>query len=389
MASEARTAGTGEAPGTGRVLAFDIARGVAVFGMIVIHVQKHWGQQEPWFGLPNLFLSVIGGPLAAPEFMLVMGASVAWSHRTDARSLAKRGVLMLAAGLALNLARGTLPLYLGQAAGVIPADGIGGFTAWGLTVTVDVFQLAGTAFLAIAALRPLLRHDLAWIGAAIAVTLVAPVLRPIATGFLPIDGALGVLWATGRSVYYPFFPWAVFPLVGMAVGRSVHRSATPERTLLRWGAVGVAAMLAGGLVMGEQLVTLDTWGYWRLDPPLALTLTGVALAWTGACVLIARVAAQTRLVRLLVTWGRGVTRLYVAHWIIVAWGLGYVGYLALPLPATIAAMAVVLVTSDLLAIRLPAWWAAGAARARASAGDRDRDPEDDRPMTPGIDAEPA
>jgi len=338
-----------------RVDAFDVARGVAVLGMILIHVQRHWSQPEPWVGLPNLVLAVIGGPLAAPVFMLVMGASIAWSHRTDTWSLARRGLLLLIAGTALNIARGTLPLLVGQATGLIPPEGVGSFTAWSLLVTVDVFHLAGSSFIAIAVLRPVLRHDALWVAAAIAVVLLAPLVQGIRTGILPVDGALGTLWATGPSVYYPFFPWAVFPLLGMALGRSVHRAADGQRgsVLAGWGLAGVAMALAGGVALGDRLVTLDTVGYWRLEPLLALTLAGVALAWVAACGGIVAVVGRTMPVRLLVTWGRGVTRLYVAHWIIVAWGLGFVGYLALPLPATLLAMLGVLVASHLVAITLP------------------------------------
>jgi uncharacterized membrane protein len=344
-----------------RVVGFDIARGVAVLGMILIHVQRHWAQPEPWAGLPNLVLAVLGGPLAAPVFMLVMGASVAWSRRTDHWSLARRGLLLLAAGLALNIARGTLPLVVGQAAGVLPPEGVGEFTAWSLLVTVDVLQLAGSSLVAIALLRPLIRRGAGWVAAAVAVVTVAPMLRPVQAGVPLLDGALGVLWATGPSVYYPFFPWAVFPLLGIALGLAVRRDPGTwpawRRPLVRWGLAGVAMAIAGGALMGERLVTLDTLGYWQLEPVLALTLSGVALAWVAACAGIARLAAGTAPVRMLTTWGRGVTRMYVAHWLIVSWGLGFVGYLALPLPATLAAMAGVLLATHVIAISATSWLA--------------------------------
>jgi uncharacterized membrane protein len=358
-----------------RVVAFDIARGVAVLGMILIHVQRHWAQQDPWVGLPNLVLAVLGGPLAAPVFMLVMGASVAWSHRIDRWSLARRGLVLLAAGLVLNIARGTLPLVVGQAAGVVPPEGIGEFTAWSLLVTVDVLQLAGSSLIAIALLRPVIRHDAGWVMAAVTVVLIAPLLHPLGTVAPAADGILGVLWATGPSVYYPFFPWAVFPLVGMALGRAVRRDPgrglTWRRPLVAWGLAGVVMAVTGGLLLGQRLVTLDTWGYWRLEPLLALTLVGVALAWVAACAGIARLAGRTAPVRLLVTWGRGVTRMYVAHWLIVAWGLALVGYLALPLPETLAAMAMVLLATHVAAIAAPAWLAerrAAAAEPAVGAG---------------------
>jgi uncharacterized membrane protein len=341
----------GPAPAATRVVAFDVARGVAVLGMILIHVQRHWADPGPWPLPLSTVISVLGGPFAAPVFMLLMGASVAWSSRTSARAMARRGLLLLAGGLALNLVRGTVPLLLGQAAGVIGPEGVGIFTPWSLLVTVDVLQLAGMSLLVVAALRPVVRHDAGWIALAVLVAVVAPMLRDLRTGVLPLDGLLGLLWATGPSVYYPLFPWGAFPLLGVALGRTVR--ADPDGATLRWwGLAGVVMGVTGGVILGPGVITLDERGYWALAPALAGMLAGVALAWTWVCRGIARVAGSTAPVALMARWGRRVTRIYVVHWLIVAWGVGVVGYLALPFWPSVLAMILVVAATHVLAVRL-------------------------------------
>ena len=51
-------------------------------------------------------------------------------------------------------------------------------------------------------------------------------------------------------------------------------------------------------------------------------------------------------------WGRRVTRIYTIHWLIVAWGVGAVGYLALPFWPSVLAMVLVVAMTHVLAVRL-------------------------------------
>ena len=75
-----------------RVRAFDLAAGLAVFFMILVHVLWHWGAPDTWTSPIGQVISFLGGPTAAPVFMFLMGASLAFSSRTSFRSLAIRGL---------------------------------------------------------------------------------------------------------------------------------------------------------------------------------------------------------------------------------------------------------------------------------------------------------
>src|SRR5258707_7724008 len=71
----------GEA-GKTRVRAFDLARGLAVFFMILVHVLWHWGAPATWTSPAGTVISLLGGPTGAPTFMFLMGASLAFSSRS-------------------------------------------------------------------------------------------------------------------------------------------------------------------------------------------------------------------------------------------------------------------------------------------------------------------
>ena len=136
-----------------RVRAFDLARGLAIVFMIGVHVLWHWGAPDTWTSPIGQVISFLGGPTAAPVFMFLMGASLAFSSRTSFRSLAVRGLWLLWLGYLLNFLRGVIPAYLGLQAGVITQDQIAPFTLPWLATTVDVHHMAGLSLIGIAALR--------------------------------------------------------------------------------------------------------------------------------------------------------------------------------------------------------------------------------------------
>src|SRR5215510_4654490 len=102
-----------------RIRAFDLARGLAILFMIGVHVLWHWGAPETWISPVGQVISFLGGPTAAPVFMFLMGASLAFSSRSSFSSLAVRGLWLVWLGYLLNFLRGVIPAYLGLQAGVV------------------------------------------------------------------------------------------------------------------------------------------------------------------------------------------------------------------------------------------------------------------------------
>src|SRR3954453_3744408 len=121
-----------------RVRAFDLARGLAIVFMIGVHVLWHWGAPDTWTSPIGQVISFLGGPTAAPVFMFLMGASLAFSSRSSFSSLAVRGLWLLWLGYLLNFLRGVIPAYLGLSTGLVTADQIAPFTLPWLATTVDV-----------------------------------------------------------------------------------------------------------------------------------------------------------------------------------------------------------------------------------------------------------
>jgi uncharacterized membrane protein len=343
-----------------RVRGFDLARGLAVLFMIGVHVLWHWGAPDTWTTPIGQVISFLGGPTAAPVFMFLMGASLAFSSRTSFRSLAVRGLWLLWLGYLLNVLRGVLPAYLGLTTGVITADEIAPFTLPWLLTTVDVHHMAGLSLIALAALRLAGRPGWLWLAVAAGVVIAGPFLRGLQFGTPLLDGPLTPVLGGAPNVYYAVIPWVAYPLTGAVFGSIVARA--PDRTrVFRWGAfLGLALCAAGVALFVFSPPTFDVNTYWRMPPSFFVGILGVVLVWLWACDLAVRHVRANRAFTFLYGWSASVIAIYFTHWLVVGWGIGLVGFRALSLEAALlgivgAIIATAFLSRFAIGLETPLW----------------------------------
>ena len=343
-----------------RIRGFDLARGLAVVFMIGVHVLWHWGAPETWTSPIGQVISFLGGPTAAPVFMFLMGASLAFSSRTSFGSLVVRGVWLVWLGYLLNVLRGVLPAYLGLSAGIVTEEEIAPFTLPWLLTTVDVHHMAGLSLIAIAGLSLALRPGWGWLVVAAAVVLAGPFVRGVELGTPLLDGPLTPILGGAPNVYYAVVPWIGFPLVGAAFGAVVARSVDRVR-VFRWGALLGAALCTLGVglfVVTPPTFDVDT--YWRMPPSFFVAILGLVLVWLWACDVVVRHVRANRVFTFLYGWSANVIAIYFTHWLVVGWGVGIFGFRSQPLAGALFGIGVAIVATALLArfatrLETPAW----------------------------------
>lgn len=268
-----------------RHLSIDILRTAAIFMMVVVHFVENLSATynthasgghplTPWW-LPT--------GLAAPLFTLLSGVSYAiWLSLQERQGVAddevsrrtvRRGLFLFGLGFAFNIF-----VWL-------PED----------TFNWDVLTLIGGAMLAFAVVRHLPQP--VTLGIAGACCLLAPVLQEIADypaywenyyfdyDFTLSDVTLGFL-AVG---YFPIFPWLLYPLVGLVVGRQVftakHSKIWPavsgDRRLFRAGGLMLIAAVAASLISLLQDNPVDV-GFrppgWTMFPASPTYIAGTLAA---------------------------------------------------------------------------------------------------------------
>ena len=346
--------------GRERVRAFDLAAGLAVFFMILVHVLWHWGTPDTWTTPIGEAISYLAGPTATPVFMFLIGASLGAARRSGTGTLVGRGLWLFALGYLLNLLRGVIPFTLGTTTGVITEAQVAPYNAWWLGTTVDLHHVVGLSLIAIALLRTRAQPGWLWLGLAGVLILVAPWLRAVSFGSPILDAPLTPFLGSAPNVYYAFVPWLAYPLAGAVFGSMMARSADRTGLFRRAGVVGVVLLLIGGALIAIQQPSFDVYTYWRQPASFAVAIMGIILVWLALCDIVTRRHWADTGLGFFYGWSDRVIAIYFTHWIIVGWGVGLVGFRALPLGQVLLAMAAAVVATSYLsrfAVKLEtSWW---------------------------------
>ena len=259
----------------------------------------------------------LGSPPAAPVFMFLMGASMAFSSRRGVLSGVRRGLWLVFLGYALNLLRSALPMWLAIRAGAVTIEEVAPYTPAFELLTVDILQLAGLAFIACTLLRHYKTQPRTWVYLAAASCLVAPLLWGFEAGWAPLDQLLRLAGCgDGTGVAFALFPWLAYPLVGMAYGAWLGVAKDRPRFFRRGMTAGLILVgVASPVIMMDPVLHIGD--YYRSGPAAVMWIVGFVLCWLWLCRLAAEAVKSTAVARLLFDWSANVTRFYFIHWVAV------------------------------------------------------------------------
>ena len=223
----------------GRVVGVDVARALALFGMMATHLLPgRMSNEVPW-------AQQIAGGRASALFAVLAGVSIALvSGRTEPlRGRERRAASVRLVGRALLIGA------IGLALGAVPTA-----IAVILTSYAALFLL-GLPFLGLGA-RALVAWAAAWVVAApVGAHLLRPLLpahevgSPEPQDLLRPGHLLSELLLTG---YYPAAVWVAYLLAGMALGRlPLGRPATAARVLVVGSVLAVAATFGSRLLLAR------------------------------------------------------------------------------------------------------------------------------------------
>lgn len=237
----------------GRVVGLDVARGLALVGMIATHALV---ARAPDGGV-TVVQAVAGGRSSA-LFAVLAGVSLAL---VSGRTVPLAG-LPLGAVRAGLLARAGLVALLGLVLGSLPTTIAVILTYYG------VLFCLGLPFLRLG-VRPLLALAAGW---AVVAPVVSHLLRPALPDPSYASPSFDLLAEPGRLLsellvtgFYPVLTWMAYLLLGMALGRLDLSEVRRARVLL----VAGTAVALGSLLVSELLLRAD-----RARDRLAATLTG-------------------------------------------------------------------------------------------------------------------
>lgn len=220
-----------ESLNTGRQVELDLAKGFAIICMILCHSVLMYADGANDFGF--IFAEeILGGPIAAPLFMICLGVGTIYTKHGSPLELARRGVWILLLGYLLNFMRAGIVVLIGSL--IYGAEEMGGFLYWAV-MCVDILQFAGLALIFLAVMKQLQIKD--WQMLAIAGTM--SILGGLCSGFdagHPAINALVGLFVPAGTLNdmeivscFPLFNWIIFPVFGVVAGKYLQRCTDKDR----------------------------------------------------------------------------------------------------------------------------------------------------------------
>jgi uncharacterized membrane protein len=330
----------------GRVIGVDVARGIALIGMMAVHVFATFDRH----GTPTL-ATVLAAGRSATTFVLVAGVSLAFLSGGQ-RVVDGRARTAAAAGIAVRaLLIGAIGLLLGYAADAIEVEVILPYYAALFLLAIPLLgrrprtlALAAAALIAVAPVVTLALVDAD-----------GPSFRGSdnATFDTLVDDPSGLIVGLLVTGPYPVLAYLAYLCAGLAIGR-LDLSSRRLATWLLGGGLGLA--LTARIVSAVLLYPLgglrhlqgigpssaapvtrnallwdpeQTWSWWYLALPAPHSITpvdmvhtlGSAMAVLGAALLLSRVPLIARLLRPLAAAGAMTLTLYSGHLLVLATGV--------------------------------------------------------------------
>lgn len=297
---------------TSRQVELDIAKGFAILFMVWVHTAETFGNEQ---GIGNAIVEILGGPFAAPVFMVCMGIGMCYAKKTVAKDLAKRGVGLLFVGLILNVFRYVIPLFIGYAA---TGETLFLYT-FPFLFGVDIMEFAGLAFLLFALAKKFGWSDKTLAAIAVISSLCGILLKGISTGFLYADQFLGYIWGNDNAeTYFPFLNWIIFPVFGYLFGKLLR--CCPDKKAFYKNVSPICGVLGLGYIVFAYVFHFGMYGengyYYFLGPFDTAAVLLLVIGIFGLCFLFSQVK-ESAPIRALRNMSGNINTVYCIQWTLI------------------------------------------------------------------------
>ena len=321
-----------------RIVYIDIMRGLAILFMFIQHavILHEYTGGEGENIIANLAL-LVGTAPAAPVFLFIMGVFIAAS-RSERKKMYIRGSILFIAGYILNFFRFSLPLFIATFFGYEYALGENPLT---LFFTVDILQLAGLAMIITAFLKPYLSKTTVILLIIVSISVISPMLWK-SFGTVSMTAPL---WGIGDSVFFPLFPWLIYPLMGALLSPYMI-DGMKDKKIRNSFLISSLVLIVMGIVFYDLFPVGD---YFRSGASIHMLMTAFILFW---CVCIYRIMESLSedglVTSLLVDWSKNVTALYCIQWILFGWSIFIFGEQSMSVYGALTIGFIVLVISHIM-----------------------------------------
>lgn len=212
-----------------RYHAFDLLRGISLLFMVACHVVQTFQYYMPADVLGKLnWIYVSYATIGPSALMIAMGANLAFSRNHTPRTLAKRGLVLLALDLGLNIVRYLLPGIVYLACGWTEDLSY----AVSMLLRSDIYAFAGGFFLLFALFKHLRLSSFAILNLSVlmlAFNAVVEYYHLFSFENPYLSDLFSRFFWVGYNSYFTLFSWTIFPAIGYYFGERFHQLDTPNQ----------------------------------------------------------------------------------------------------------------------------------------------------------------
>jgi hypothetical protein len=289
----------------------DLLKGFAVFLIVPVHILETFIDYPGRESLFGKILLVLGGPVAVPLFMIIMGYFVAMSKKSAAQNML-RGVLIFILGIFLNIGLNFHLLLKIRTEGwkFDPLQAILG---------VDIFYLAGLSIIILSVLKTI-KFGQQWI--AFALILFVSGSTSYFNELLMVTERNYILPFIGGKYswsYFPLFPWLAYPLIGFLFQKTepkirefIQKQKVVSITFLAFTFILVVLFSRFGI---ETTINLSD--YYHHTFLFLLWTLGVDVLWVLLLWFVVQKFSQFPVIVFLRWLGKNITVFYIIQWLII------------------------------------------------------------------------
>lgn len=289
----------------------DLLKGFAVFLIVPIHILETFIDYPGRESVLGKILLFLGGPVAVPVFMMVMGYFMAKNRKSLLQNL-WRGIKVFGVGFLLNIGLNFHLLLKIRFAGwqIDPREYI-----WG----VDILYLAGLSLIFLSFLK-LISKGKEWLAVVLGLVILG------STSFMNNEMIsternywMPFIAGTWTWSYFPLFPWLAYPLAGFAFFFFEEKIIAFLKNQ-KW----ISGLILVAIAM--QLIMFSKWGYnktiylpdyYHHTFLFSLWAFGMVILWAFLMRLIVQKIPENPVIVFLRWLGNNITAFYIIQWLII------------------------------------------------------------------------
>lgn len=295
-----------------RIRSLDLARGFTVLMIAPIHTVLVCSKLSVRETILGKFLACIAEGPGAPLFMLLMGLYTSFKPTTH-RSAIKRSTLLLIGGLVLNTLRFNVPLAFDN----LPAEILTELKISHpvqLIFIADILHFAAIAYLIIHLIKHLAHYQYSAAILAITIALISPLLWGVQSDNLLTNYIFQLAGGQPPNVFFPLFPWLVYPLTGLAIGKYISQ----KHIFIKLAVTAIPLIIVGFYFYEPSI-------FYRTLPGETLIHLGIVLITLYIWHLLSKLR-DNYFFSLLKFSSKNITTIYFIQWVVIFWFLPVTGY---------------------------------------------------------------